>query len=87
VTNISGGKDLKLTAYPNPSKGNVCIRIPQELSQSAILRIYNIYGQEIGVIETPDREVVIENLNEGVYHCTLEQQGSIVNTVKLIVVK
>lgn len=86
VSNLSVGNNelLNVSVYPNPTKGILNIRLPQN-SEKTTLYLNDIQGRRILTKETANTDEVlnIENLSDGVYILSI-QNGSLKTTKKIV---
>lgn len=81
---VSDNELLKVSVYPNPSKGIVNISLP-EITEKTTLNLHDIQGRVVLSKETSSTSEVlnIENLSDGVYLLSIES-GNLKTTKKII---
>ena len=91
----SATTDANLTAalldvYPNPSRGQVTVKLTQKAGQTYQLRLSNIIGQEIRTIALkPELTAAglpldLSDLHAGMYVYSLLVDGKVVSTKRLV---
>ena len=77
----------KVSVYPNPTKGIINVRLPQNQGNTA-LQLFDIQGRKILTKTTSNTDEVIniENLQEGIYLLTVEN-GEYKTTKKIVLNK
>jgi Secretion system C-terminal sorting domain len=67
--------ETSLNIYPNPSKGNIKIQVPEEFRSSSIVNVSNQYGTSFiqrRLVNTGDNiDLDLRSLNKGIYQITL----------------
>jgi hypothetical protein len=84
-----------LTVYPNPFNETTNINFSIKEKSSVTLKIIDQYGQdifnEINNIQTEQGNYIVpfdgQNLSKGIYFCTLQINGQIFQTQKIILTK
>ena len=78
--------------YPNPSDGILNYQLNQLLSKNAVIRLFNILGQQVLEINSPTNQISFSNkltlnhLPEGIYFLTAEINNQII-TQKITIIK
>ena len=81
---------IALSVYPNPSRGQVMVKLDQKMGQSYQLRLSNIIGQEIRTVALrPDLTLAglpldLSDLHAGMYFYSLLVDGKVVTTKRLV---
>ena len=78
-----------LNVYPNPSHGQVTVKLDQKAGQSYQLRLSNIIGQEVRTVAlkpelTTGMTLDLSDLRTGVYFYSLLVDGKIASTKRLV---
>ena len=79
-----------LNVYPNPSRGQVTVKLEQKAGQSYQLRLSNIIGQEVRTVALkPELTATglaldLSDLRTGVYFYSLLVDGKIASTKRLV---
>ena len=77
--------------YPNPNSGKMTMEYEMEGTYLAILSIYSIDGRLVKLLtlNTNEKSITIDasELKEGVYYYTVKEDGKIVKTEKLVIVR
>lgn len=71
-----------IVLYPNPASGTLKISNPKSI-QIKTIEIFNIYGQKLNVTHT-NKTLNIENLKNGLYFITIEDENGYQGTFKII---
>lgn len=81
---VSDNELLNVSVYPNPTKGILNVRLPQN-SEKTTLYLNDIQGRRILTKETSNADEVlnIENLSDGVYILSI-QSGTLKTTKKIV---
>lgn len=90
--NLTNDRDLKrqVKITPNPSFGQLTIKIPQEAYVSnQLVKIYNTSGVLVEQIKVDNAimDINLEKLPNGMYFIQLEQQNTLVYRTKIILIK
>ena len=77
-----GISDLKvnsLNVYPNPTKGNITIELPENFNDEYNIDVYSLSGAKVltKLINKNNNSINLENLNNGLYIIRLENNGEI----------
>ena len=81
---------ISLDVYPNPSRGQVTVKLTQKAGQTYQLRLSNIIGQEIRTIALkPELTAAglpldLSDLRTGVYFYSLLVDGKVASTKRLV---
>ena len=81
---------IELNVYPNPSRGQVTVKLEQKAGQSYQLRLSNIIGQEVRtVVLRPELMAAglpldLSDLHAGVYFYSLLVDGKVTSTKRLV---
>ena len=78
-------------AYPNPASSQVCFNYQVAGQGNASVAIYNLLGQEVMNQALADMQgqvvLPVDNLNDGIYFCSIKLNGRAVKTEKFVVKK
>jgi Secretion system C-terminal sorting domain len=79
----------KISYYPNPNIGKFKLQYKGTINKSLILRIIDVYGNLIDVIETTNTTINYENtsLPSGLHFYSLSQGNEEVGRGKILIVK
>jgi hypothetical protein len=84
----SGGGSLGLTIYPNPADGELSINMNVDLKNTE-LSIYDGLGKKVLEKNNKDKftstKINTTAFNNGLYQIVLKQNGSILDSKKLVV--
>ena len=81
---------IALSVYPNPSRGQITVKLDQKAGQSYQLRLSNIIGQEIRTVAlrpelTPTGlPLDLSDLHAGMYFYSLLVDGKVMSTKRLV---
>jgi plastocyanin len=81
---------IEISMYPNPSRGQVTVKLDQKAGQDYKLRVSNIIGQEMRVVALkPELTATglpldLSDLRAGIYLYRLLVDGKVVSTKRLI---
>ncbi|MCB2195978.1 MAG: T9SS type A sorting domain-containing protein [Bacteroidetes bacterium] len=77
LNNISKINDL--TVYPNPTRGNITVELPQNFNGNYNLNVYSISGAQVysTVVSKSDNRINLYNLKDGLYIIRLEHEGEV----------
>lgn len=81
---------IEISVYPNPSHGQVTVKLEQKAGQSYMLRLSNIIGQEVRTVSLkPELTATglaldLSELRTGVYFYSLLVDGKIASTKRLV---
>lgn len=72
-------KTGRLNIYPNPTRGNVTIELPDDFKNQTNLDIYSLSGAKIftKTISKNDNKINLGHLNNGIYIIRINQDGKI----------
>ena len=84
LLNVAKNELLNVSVYPNPTKGIVNIKLPEN-NEKTVLSLFDIQGRNILSKETNNSEenLNIENLSDGIYMLSI-QSGTLKTTKKII---
>jgi len=85
LLNVSKNELLNVAVFPNPTKGILNIRLPENKSEKTVLNLYDIQGRNILSKESSntDETLNIENLSDGIYMLSI-QSGNLKTTKKIV---
>ncbi len=81
---------IALSVYPNPSRGQITVKLDQKAGQAYQLRLSNIIGQEIRTVAlrpeltTTGLPLDLSDLHAGMYFYSLLIDGKVVTTKRLV---
>lgn len=80
---------IEISVYPNPSHGQVTVKLEQKAGQNYQLRLSNIIGQEVRTVAlkpelTAGMTLDLSDLRTGVYFYSLLVDGKIASTKRLV---
>jgi hypothetical protein len=81
------GTPSAMRVWPNPSNGTFQLRVPID-QPNAHFRVHNALGQPVwahtGVVNAQDKLLLGQHWPAGVYWLTMETEGQVLETVKLV---
>jgi Secretion system C-terminal sorting domain len=86
--NAASKKEINFSVYPNPTSSNISIDLPEGLTNTVEVTIYNQTGQTFYNRNKPADakiEIYLGNLADGVYYCKVKSLAS--EKVQKIIVK
>ncbi len=77
ISDMNNVNDLKV--YPNPTRGNITIELPDEFNEDYDLKIYSLSGTQVysAKINKSENRINIEELKDGLYIINIENNGKI----------
>ena len=77
ITSINKVNDL--TVYPNPTRGNITVELPQNFNGNYNLNIYSISGAQVysTTINKSENRINLYNLKDGLYIIRVEDNGEV----------
>jgi len=77
--NIQEVLQAKIELYPNPSKDEIIVRLPNALqNQSVVFEVYNVYGQK--VLASKQYKIYIKDLLHGMYTVRILTEKDVYST-------
>ena len=75
-----------ILVYPNPTKGNVTIKLGLSKTESLEFIIYNSLGQSVGYfkLDSNNLEINLSYLSKGVYYYHIKNKGEIISKNNII---
>lgn len=72
-------KTNSLKVYPNPSKGNINVDLPESFNKTYNIDVYSLSGAKVYStrINKSDNNINLENLKDGLYIIRLENKGEL----------
>lgn len=87
VTSVeSYGKQSQIVVYPNPSRGTISVKLPEDLTESAVeARLYDLYGKLLHrqLLQTDNPTMDLSRYAQGLYLLQLYQQNQLIGTAKI----
>lgn len=79
-TGLSGVSKINdLAVYPNPTRGNITVELPQNFTGNYNMNVYSISGAQVysTVINKSDNRINLYNLKDGLYIIRIEHEGEV----------
>lgn len=75
----SVSKINNLTVYPNPTRGNITVELPQNFTGNYNMNVYSISGAQVysTVVNKSDNRINLYNLKDGLYIIRVEHNGEV----------
>ena len=89
VENINGN-NLNVTLYPNPAQDYITLAYSSASDPALTFEVYNAFGQLIEAKNAKDNsstQINITSMSNGVYFVRIREQGSVIQTLKLVIAK
>ena len=82
----AAGVDLKMSAYPNPVKDHLTLKISGYESYDLYFRLFDLNGKllKIKKITSPEIEVMMQNMQPGVYFLKVTDDKKEIKVFKII---
>ncbi|MFZ4401914.1 MAG: T9SS type A sorting domain-containing protein [Bacteroidales bacterium] len=86
-TGIEESSEQIFTVYPNPSNGEIVIKLNNKNNESNVITIYNLLGQEIYQMNTTKQinYVNLSSVEKGIYLVKISNKNS--ETIKKLIIK
>ena len=79
-------KQYQIVIYPNPSRGAISIKLPEDLTESVVeARLYDLYGKLLHrqLLQTDNPTMDLSRYAQGLYLLQLYQQNQLIGTAKI----
>jgi predicted Zn-dependent protease len=82
----AAGVDLKMSAYPNPVKDHLTLKISGYESYDLYYRLFDLNGKLLKMkkIKSPEIEVIMQNMQPGVYFLKVTDDKKEIKVFKII---